>query len=396
MTTANQTLFNPTQLVIELNQNTIDRAWQQSQNAGDSTSRWQKYLNQVSLDAFLPWLRESEDSTAKLGFDKTTQDSIWSVVNGTAIDIDGAKLVLVPSEAEDLSELRVPQEWIDIPELAANYYLAVQVSVDNAYLRVWGYATHQQLKNNGDFSQSDRTYSLSDEKLITDIDVLWVARELCPDEVTQAAIAPIDTLANTQAENLIQRLGSQSQVMPRLAVPFATWAGLIQNPSWCRRLSAARRSPDSKTPVLQWLKEGASKAIADFGWRQIEMSSAVAGSRGATVAETIETPNNIVPKFGFAKKIAIASMPYELRVLPLEEAGSWRFELVCLTAGCAILPGVKLRLLTEDMQGFEGNEDIATEPVEKLFIDLDLEEGESLIWQVEPTPDGYRPEVLQF
>jgi len=393
MTTTNQTLFNPTQLVIELDQTTIDRAWKQSQPAGNSTSRWQKYLNQVTLNTFLPWLREEEDSTAKAGLEGANQSDLWSVVNGTSIELDGAKLVLIPTEVEDLSELRVPQEWIDIPELIADYYLAVQVSIDSGYIRVWGYTTHQQLKNKGNFSHGDRTYSLSDEELITDIDVLWVARELCPDEITQAAIAPIDNLADVQAENLIQRLGSQSQVMPRLAVPFTTWAGLIKNPDCRRRLGAARRQEGSKTPVLQWLKEGANRAISEFGWRQIEMSPSTSGARSATVTEPA---SNTVSEFGLAKKIMIANQPYELRVLPLEEAGSWRFELGCLTPGCVILPGVKLRLLTEDLEAFEGNEDLASEPVEQLFIELYLEAGESLVWQVEPTPDNYQQEVLQF
>ena len=392
MTTTSQILFNPNQLVLELNQTKSDRVWQQSQSKS-AGSRWQKYLNQITLETFLPWLQEEEDATAKASFDRSTQVDIWEVVNGTPIDLDGAKLVLIPSEAEDLSELRVPQEWIDIPELAADYYLAVQVSVDNGYIRVWGYTTHQQLKNNGEFSYRDRTYSLSDEELITDIDVLWVARELCPDEVTQAAVTPIEAIAEAQAENLIQRLGSQELVMPRLAVPFTTWAALIQNSNYRRRLGAARRGQTTITPVLQWLKEEAINLASEFGWRQIEMSPSAIGAKGtATSGSTSST----VPEVGLAKQIAIADQPYELRVLPLAEAGSWRFELGCLTPGCVILPGVKLRLLTEDLQAFEGNEDTATEPIDKLFIDVDLEAGESLIWQVEPTPDDYQQELLQF
>ena len=58
--------------------------------------------------------------------------------------------------------------------------------------------------------------------------------------------------------------------------------------------------------------------------------------------------------------------------------------------------GFKLRLLTADLASFEGNEDIANDPVDKLVIDLDLDPGESLVWQVEPTPDDYQQEVLQF
>ena len=392
MSTSNSTIFNPTQLILELSQDTIERAWKQSQNAGNNHSLWQRYLNQLVLNTFLPWLQVEEDATARAGFDRVTQEDIWEVVNGTSVEFNGATVVLIPSEAEDLSELRVPQEWIDIPEWTADYYLAVQVSVDNGYIRIWGYATHQQLKNSDNFSYSDRTYSLSDDRLITDIDVLWVARELCPNEVTQAAVEPIDALASERAENLITRLGNQAERLPRLAVPFTTWAALIQNPTWCRGLAAARQGKTVKTPVVQWLKQGISNIASELGWRQIEMTSGAVGARGTAT----EQSNITVGAYGLAKQITIANQPYELKVIPLNETGSWRIELSCVTPGCVILPGVKLRLLTEDLQSFEGNEEVATEPVPTLFIELDLEAGESLIWQIEPTPDNYCQEVLQF
>ena len=74
----------------------------------------------------------------------------------------------------------------------------------------------------------------------------------------------------------------------------------------------------------------------------------------------------------------------------------WRFELCCLTPGCMIPEGFKLRLLTEDLQAFEGNQDMATETVEYLCIEVDLEPGEALVWQIEPTPENYQQEILQF
>lgn len=391
MTVSHPTIFNPTQLVLELEDATVARAWQKSQNAGNSGSQWQKYLNQVALNTFLPWLQTEEDATAKVGLNLGNQDDLWEVVNGTLINLEGAKIVLIPSEAEDLSELRVPQEWIDIPEFVADYYLAVQVSVDNGYLRVWGYTTHQKLKNNGKFNHSDRTYSLSEDEVIADIDVLWVARELCPNEVTQTAVEPIPSLADAQAENLITRLGNQNQLLPRLAVPFTTWAALIQNQAWCSRLAATRQGKTTKTPVMNWLKQGVSNMAAELGWRQIEMTPGGVGARGTTTAESFD-----VSGYGLAKQIAIANQPYELRVIPLNQTGSWRIELGCLTPGCFVLPGIKLRLLTEDLQPFEGNEEVATEPVASVFIELDLDAGESLVWQVEPTPDNYEQEVLQF
>ena len=92
MTILNSTIFNPTQLVLELEQATIDQAWSQSNNCGNAASRWQSYLNQVVLNVFLPWLQTEEDATAQPGFSQAAQADIWEVVNGTAIAIKDAKL----------------------------------------------------------------------------------------------------------------------------------------------------------------------------------------------------------------------------------------------------------------------------------------------------------------
>ena len=387
MTTTDSTIFNATDLILELDRTMSDRAWQTSKNIRNSFSRWQSYLNQVALGVFLPWLQREEDATA-LDCNPSIRDSMWQLVNGTAIAIKDARLVLIPTEAEDQSELRVPQEWLDIPQWTADYYLPVQVNLDAGFVRIWGYATHRQLKN-GSFSYSDRTYSLADDELITDINVLWVARELCPDEVTQAAVEPIAELAPIPAENLIQRLSNPNLVLPRLEVPFATWAALIQNPGWCRRLTDTRNGISTRTPILSWIR-GISDLTTEFGWRQIKLTPSVTGARGVTTPEATK-----VPTFGLAKQLEIEHQPYELKILP-QEAGLWRFELCCLTPGCMIPAGFKLRLLTEDLQAFEGNEDIALEAVEHLWLEVNLEPGESLVWQVEPTPDNYRQEVLQF
>ncbi len=391
MTAADQSLFNPAQLILELEPATVEAAWNQSQNTANPSSRWQRYLNQIALNVFLPWLQTEEDATAKAGFNRATQADIWEMVNGTAIKLKDAKLILIPTEAEDLSELRVAQEWIDIPGWTADYYLAVQVNIDAGYIRIWGYTTHQKLKENGNFNQSDRTYSLNDDRLITDINVLWVARELCPQEVTQVAVEPIAAIPQIQAENLIERLGSQSQLLPRLAVPFSTWAALIQNKSWCQNLARIRRGVPVKASILQWLQQGVSSLSAELGWRQIKMTPSI-GARGVATPEATKD----VPIVGLAKQVAIANQPYELRILPLSEAGSWRFELCCLTPGCMIPSGFKLKLLTVDLKEFAGNEALATEPVEQLFIEVDLEPGESLVCQVEPTLDNYQAEVWQF
>lgn len=50
----------------------------------------------------------------------------------------------------------------------------------------------------------------------------------------------------------------------------------------------------------------------------------------------------------------------------------WRFELRHTIIGAAIPGGLKLRLLTEDLQPFPNNEDMATTAMEQLYIEVAL------------------------
>lgn len=110
-------LFNPAHLVLELPDTTLESSWNRSQGAATPSSRWQSYLNRVVLAAFLPWLLQSETAgvTVKPAMNESVRENIWELVNGTAIISGDAKLVLIPSEAEDTSEFRVAREWLDIP-----------------------------------------------------------------------------------------------------------------------------------------------------------------------------------------------------------------------------------------------------------------------------------------
>ncbi|MEM9276516.1 MAG: DUF1822 family protein [Cyanobacteria bacterium P01_F01_bin.143] len=384
--TINLELFNSNQLVAELVPKTKEKAWTKSQNAATDQSRWQIYLNQLTLDVLLPLLKEEQDESVQLWLNNPTSTNIAELVNGTAIIVGNAKLVLIPSEASDLEELNIPQEWVDIPEWAGDYYLGVQVNVEDNFVRVWGYTTHQQIKTTAIYDNGDRSYTMNGDDLIGDLNVLWVARELCPEEVTQVEIAPIPEISVTQAENLIQRLGNKENILPRLAIPFPLWAGLMQNAAWRNHLVEKRRGIE-RVSVLNWFQKEVSDIITELGWRQIEFQPNISGARG--VSASIDSPKAI------AKKLKISHQPYELKIIALN-SDTWRFELRSLALGGMIPPGFILRLLTAERQSFAGNEATASTPVEMLGLEVALDPGESLIWEIEPTPDDYQAEILKF
>ncbi len=99
-----------------------------------------------------------------------------------------------------------------------------------------------------------------------------------------------------------------------------------------------------------------------------------------------------------SRRLAIAGQIYELTITPQGEidAPYWRFELRNATVGATIPGGFKLRLLTEDLQPFPNNEDIATTAVEQLYVEVALEPGEGIVWEIEPLPENYEREILKF
>ncbi|GAX46020.1 hypothetical protein NIES4075_70410 [Tolypothrix sp. NIES-4075] len=389
--TANAALFtfaSPTDLILEIPANVQNQAYLHSQSFSHPSSGYQAYLNELCLNVVLAWLQADFAPQAKVSPNINALASFWELVNGTAITSDGIRFILVPSEAMDLSELRVAQEWVDVSSLAGDYYLAVQVEPDEAYVRVWGYCSYEQLKNQGSYDASDRTYSLDAVDIISDINVLTLAQQLCPQESTPKVIPQLATLPQEQAQNLISRLANPEIITPRLAIPFPLWGALIEHGGWRQSLYQRRLGLPEQWSVIQWLQNGVSQLAENVGWGSL-MQLSVAGAR--SVEET--QPQTIL-----SRQLAIAGQTYELRIIPQNEGESiiWRFELRNAAVGAAIPGGFKLRLLTEDLQSFPNNEDIAITAVEQLFVEVALEPGEGIVWEIEPKSENYDREILRF
>ncbi|GAX38373.1 DUF1822 family protein [Nodularia sp. NIES-3585] len=347
------------------------------------------WINQMCLTTFLNWLQEEITPDAGVHPNMATLPSVWEIVNGTAMSFDNSRLVLLPTLAMDVDELRVPQEWVDIPEWVADYYLAVQVNPDEEWIRIVGYTTHQQLKTLGVYDAGDRTYSLESDHLISDLNVLWTTRQLYPEETRRATVPPLPQLPQTQAANLLSRLSNADIKFPRLEVPFPLWGALIAHGGWRQSLYELRQGVAKPASIGQWLQEGVSNFAQQLGWELRQFTAFSAGMRSR------ETQTSI---FGLSRQILVLGNTYELRVFPKgnPEEQIWRFELRNAQPENMIPVGLQLRILTEDLQPFPNNQDTATTPVEQLYIEVMLEPGEGLVWEVTPLPAEYEREILRF
>ena len=258
---------DPREWWLEISPTIEAQSWQQQVYATPS-SRWCAYINQICLHAFLNWISTEDCPEASVWYSSPGVPAFWEFVNGTAILLDGRRVVLIPSEAIDDSELEVPQEWVDIPSWAADYYLAAQVKPDGEWVRIWGYTTHTELKSLGQYDPVDRTYCLEARHLTKDLNAFWMTYQFCRGEEMKAEIAPLPELSTEQAENMLQRLGEFSVSLLRLAVPFTTWASLLEDEQWRQRLYQERQYSQS-SPVLvnlsRWLE-----GLYDNAWETIE------------------------------------------------------------------------------------------------------------------------------
>jgi Protein of unknown function (DUF1822) len=372
------TFIEPTDWALKISPELTAAIWSQSQSHAANWSKWNSYLNRLCQATCLSWLQSEHCPGATIG--QKNPAAIAEFVNGFTINIGAVKLALIPTEAIDQTSIDVPQEWVDIPSWAADYYLAVQVDTQNNEMRIYGYTTHQNLKTSGFYDANDRTYCLDTEDLNGDLNSLWLAYPHYTTAQTRAELAPIATLTNTQAEALVERLGNPAEAFPRLEVPFQQWAALMENSAWRQKLYQ-QRQPSQATSLVTRLSrwfEGQSDAM----WQTLDRVLLPQQLAIATRSSAISTSQDIyrVKVMSFVSgKIALV-----LRISPLEQSESRITLQIHPEGNNTHLPGTtKLRLLTTDQQEI-GQASAAT--TETIQLQFRANSGEQ--FQIEITCDG--------
>lgn len=376
------------QLYLELSEELCEKTWEQTAPCSLPGLRWQAYLNQLSLRVFLSWLEEEHSVKAQVWPSRASLAYLAEIVNGVALNFNNTKIVIIASDTFEVDELQVPQEWVDIPSWVADYYVAIQVNTDDLYLKVIGYTTHLDLKQKGEYDTATRTYSMVQKDLIQDMVVFWVAHQLCSDAVLRQEVAPLPNLSVNQAENLVERLRNSAVLAPRLEVPFTIWGALIENIHTTRKLYEKRVKNNAIWSVNQWFEKGISQIAQDIGWQKLQWEPNTVFARGESSITT----------FFLSRQLVIAERLYELRLFSKNTSQDpiWRFELRSTSREMQVPKGMKLRLLTEDLSPFENNEALAITDVDLLFVEVSLNSGECLVWEIEPLPDNYEVEFLIF
>ena len=270
------TVIYPQQIWINLSPEEQQNAWQQTENYSNLTSRWNAYLNYITLHYFKIWVQEDPDIQDALTVWPAEEDlpSILEIVNGIKLTLGETQFILIPTDKSSLDEFRIPQEWVDIPNWKAHYYIAVQINCDDNWMRIYGYTNYHKIKQQGNYDPIDRTYSLALEELGEDLNTMWVARELFHPQALEIQSLPIPSIL--QIETWIEQLSEPTYYSPRLALKFEDWATLISHPDHCKKLYQKRRlKKQNKSSVNSYEIKGNDLSlwfqnIFAAGWKSLD------------------------------------------------------------------------------------------------------------------------------
>ncbi len=213
-------------------------AWQQTirNNFTCIASRHRAFINCLCLNVLIKWLQEEPDLQSKIEIPTSLSELYqrWEFVNGTELIFNHNRLVLIPHEQSYIDELRIPQEWVDIPNWAANYYVALQVNLEAGWLHIWGFISYAEVLQKAKYDLIDRTYCLNHNDLMADINIMWVAQEIFTPK--QPQIKSLPNLSAFEANKIISKLSQPTVYSPRLHINFAVWGAIIASNEYRQNL----------------------------------------------------------------------------------------------------------------------------------------------------------------
>lgn len=252
---------------LELFDTDLEQAKSVTQNYSNETGCKYAYLNNLCLNAFLRWIQENFGlaTSASIFPSKKVLPKIWEFVNGCGINLGDKRLVLIPSDAIDIEDFAVPQEWVDIPNWEADYYLPIQIDLEKQYLHCWGVISRHSLKARADYDPIYRLYYVERDWIIPNLETLSIALNLCPDK--KGKVADLPRLSATEAERLIEELSKPSLYSPRLKITFEKWGALLNDNHWLQKLYEQRLS--SVSPAIHTLTRWLD-GVVEVGWQTFE------------------------------------------------------------------------------------------------------------------------------
>jgi Protein of unknown function (DUF1822) len=253
-------IFHPNQTYLPLSHADQEIAWQQVQQHpySNPAARDRAFYNTLCLNILTPWFIEEFSLQNAPQPWLSELPTIWEFLNGTILNFPTFRIALMPSDTHPFEQLSVEQEWVDIPEWAVHYYLAIQINLEAGWLKIVGYTTHSQLKQ-AHHDALDQTYNLAATTLTEDLQTLWLAHRFFPQWLSnvESRFVQTDAIQSTPDFSLLYS--------PRLDLPFSQWAALISHPEQRRSLYQQRTAQTvTKIRLSQW-----ADYLFEEGWQPV-------------------------------------------------------------------------------------------------------------------------------
>ncbi len=249
------------EIKIQLTDEMKTESWRETNKLSSEVACFRGYLNLLVRKTFVLWLNLMLESNF---FDQVKLEdnlSIWEFINGNAIDIDSTRIVLIPMETQDKTEFSIPEEWLKISEWVGNYYVAVEVNLEENYLNFSGYTSYEDLQTYGRLDSFNHCLDFPYECLENDVSLMTLEYKYAWDPVPE--ISPLPILSFQIKENLCKEI--QDNLSPRLLLDFNQWLSLISDNQTRYQLFYSRRSIN----LSQWLNCQISSGLTK-SWQTFE------------------------------------------------------------------------------------------------------------------------------
>ncbi len=206
------------------------------------------------------------------------------------------------------------------------------------------------------------------------------------EEVWNVRVSIVKSLANIGSEEVIKTLieliqNDENNFVQREAV-YA-----LRNLNLSFNLQPKQKQNGT---ILDYLKNGIKNLGEQLpNWELVEPGFATMGNNN-------EDDPNTEDRY-LSRELQIDGKKYQLKIDYVEGDDNnpiCRFQLTAKKRYEMIPKGFKIRLLTETLEDVDNNVKEAEQTQSILEIQVKLEPGERIAWEIEPTPDNFETEIL--
>ena len=191
-------LVSTEQICDEINPNRLQEVELKAQQMmPNSTAEYNYIVNSIALDTVTTWLTNclAENDDSVVIPESEILESYWSVMSGTPVSVDNLKIVIIPSDTIDTSGISIAREWLEIPHLTPDYFLAVQVNLEEKWVLLWAYIHSNTIRERGNLNQYHQYYTVSSDLMSSDLELLGVTKQFIT--LPQYNLTPIHPISES-------------------------------------------------------------------------------------------------------------------------------------------------------------------------------------------------------